>query len=176
MRIYILKNGAQVGPYSADEILSRIGSGEFANTDLAWHEGLATWASIPNVLGTKPAVPPPLPSPEKPRRGQVFAATIVRMIGAVIIGAGVAAGLGVEDVLINPIGIFCLLVGLCIYHGAHLIHRPVIPWFGRWPLFGLLFLSGFVLAMVLLSAVSDQFPPDRLRSPFLPGRAPGAKN
>lgn len=39
MNIYLIKNGQNAGPYTINEVQSRLKSGVYALTDLAWYEG-----------------------------------------------------------------------------------------------------------------------------------------
>jgi len=39
MNIYLIKDGQNAGPYSESEVMTRIKSGAYAKTDLAWAEG-----------------------------------------------------------------------------------------------------------------------------------------
>jgi uncharacterized RDD family membrane protein YckC len=61
MRFYVLKNQQQQGPYTAAEVSARLASGEFAWTDLAWHEGLPAWTPIP-LLDLEGGIPVDLQS------------------------------------------------------------------------------------------------------------------
>lgn len=46
MEIYIGKDGAQLGPFTADELYRAVRSGEVATTDLAWSHGEANWSPV----------------------------------------------------------------------------------------------------------------------------------
>jgi hypothetical protein len=50
MNIYIFKNEQYTGPYTTDEVQSRLKSGAFALTDLAWHEGCGDPIPLARVL------------------------------------------------------------------------------------------------------------------------------
>ncbi len=39
MNIYLIKNGQNAGPYTMNEVQSRLKSGAYAENDLAWYEG-----------------------------------------------------------------------------------------------------------------------------------------
>ncbi len=39
MNIYLIKNGQNAGPYTMNEVQSRLNSGAYAENDLAWYEG-----------------------------------------------------------------------------------------------------------------------------------------
>jgi len=58
--IFILRDGKQEGPFTEQEVRSRLAGREFALADLAWHEGLSSWISISTLLGI---IPPPIPQP-----------------------------------------------------------------------------------------------------------------
>src|SRR3954468_18354805 len=72
MQIYVGKNGQQLGPFTLDEVNSKLADGTFVGTDLAWFEGTAGWAPLSGVPGItiRPApapaaavTPAPLPTP-----------------------------------------------------------------------------------------------------------------
>jgi len=71
---YYMKNGAQTGPISTDELKALIASGAVKADTLVWREGLAAWAAANTqsaFAGIAPATPPPPPpsatgSNEKP--------------------------------------------------------------------------------------------------------------
>ena len=50
MQYFIGKNGQQLGPFGEEQIKARVASGEFANTDLMWKEGMEKWEPIGTVL------------------------------------------------------------------------------------------------------------------------------
>ena len=71
VNIYITRNGQQLGPYTLEQIQSRVNSGALLPVDLAWCEGMATWAplsDVPGYPGGAPTFPmeslPPLPKPK----------------------------------------------------------------------------------------------------------------
>ena len=53
--MYLLKDGQQTGPFPADELRERLGSGAVAAGDLVWGEGMAEWATLGSVLGLEPS-------------------------------------------------------------------------------------------------------------------------
>jgi hypothetical protein len=70
MQYFISRNGQQEGPYSVEEIRSKLASGELTLNDHGWQEKMPDWqilGSIPafSVPGTfAPRTPPPAPSYE----------------------------------------------------------------------------------------------------------------
>jgi len=60
MEIYIHKDGQQYGPFSLDEINSKVRSGGFSSSDPAWIEGWSDWQTLAAIPGfiTKPSPPP----------------------------------------------------------------------------------------------------------------------
>jgi len=40
MRIFLVKSGKEIGPFSEEQIQSMLNAGMIALTDSAWHEGL----------------------------------------------------------------------------------------------------------------------------------------
>ena len=61
MKIFLLQDTKQLGPYSADEIRSRITSGEVALSTLAWAEGMQDWVPVSEILLDGAQSSPPLP-------------------------------------------------------------------------------------------------------------------
>jgi hypothetical protein len=63
---HYMKNGAQTGPATTDEIKSLITSGAIKADTMIWREGLASWAAAntqPDFAGVvPPAGPPPPPA------------------------------------------------------------------------------------------------------------------
>ena len=63
---HYMKNGAQTGPATTDEIKSLITSGAIKADTMIWREGLASWAAAntqPDFAGVvPPAAPPPPPA------------------------------------------------------------------------------------------------------------------
>ena len=49
MKFYVLKNGQQIGPYSAREMQEQLDDGRLLPTDLCWHEGAEDWQPIRRV-------------------------------------------------------------------------------------------------------------------------------
>ncbi len=45
-QIYILVNGEQQGPFTADQLKGYLAMGQYKDTDLAWHEGLPEWKAL----------------------------------------------------------------------------------------------------------------------------------
>ena len=50
MNIYLIKNGQNAGPYTINEVQSRLNSGAYAENDLAWYEGCGDPISLSEVL------------------------------------------------------------------------------------------------------------------------------
>jgi len=64
---HYMKDGAQTGPASADEIKALIASGVIKGDTLVWREGLPSWVAISTQADFSgvipPAAPPPPPAP-----------------------------------------------------------------------------------------------------------------
>ena len=64
---HYMKNGAQTGPISTDELKALIASGAVKTDTMVWREGMAAWAAAstqPEFTGIAPATPPtPPPAP-----------------------------------------------------------------------------------------------------------------
>ena len=61
---HYMKNGAQTGPATTDEIKTLITSGAIKADTMVWREGLASWAAAntqPDFAGVVPPPPPPPP-------------------------------------------------------------------------------------------------------------------
>jgi uncharacterized membrane protein YhaH (DUF805 family) len=66
MKIYISKNGQNLGQFSMDEVNRMLQSGQISQTDMAWQEGMADWAAIASIPGVVVLRPPqlvPMPTP-----------------------------------------------------------------------------------------------------------------
>ena len=67
MQIHLRRNGKTVGPYSLSEVERQLSAGEIAPDTLAWHDGLAEWQPVAEIVarltGRAPILPPPLPPP-----------------------------------------------------------------------------------------------------------------
>lgn len=50
MNMYVIKNGQQQGPLSEAEVHNRMNSGELSGNDLGWHEGLAGWLPLSQIM------------------------------------------------------------------------------------------------------------------------------
>jgi hypothetical protein len=97
-KFFVLVNGEQQGPFSADQLKGYLAIGQFQYTDLAWHEGLPDWkplaefAEFPQRAHRTPnygAVPIRKLAPEKKRKrtNPVLAALLVIIIfGAAGVG------------------------------------------------------------------------------------------
>jgi hypothetical protein len=64
---HYMKDGAQTGPATADEIKALIASGAIKGDTLVWREGLPSWVAISTQADfsgvVPPAGPPPPPAP-----------------------------------------------------------------------------------------------------------------
>ena len=52
--IYLLIDGQQQGPYTEEQVLQSLAEGHIPPELLAWHEGIADWLPISNVLEKSP--------------------------------------------------------------------------------------------------------------------------
>ena len=59
MKISISRNGAEIGEWPQDEVMSLYQAGDLLGTDFYWHEGMAEWKELRSFI--KP--PPPRPVP-----------------------------------------------------------------------------------------------------------------
>lgn len=58
MDIFVLKDGQQRGPYGLDSLRVELVQGRYTSSDLAWHQGLAEWTPISDLL-VSPIEDPP---------------------------------------------------------------------------------------------------------------------
>ena len=72
MSIHVARQAAQLGIFSAEEIVAGLQAGRFVATDLAWREGMPTWTPLGDWTEFRFATPPP--TPNAPRAG--FAAEV----------------------------------------------------------------------------------------------------
>lgn len=63
MQYHIAKNGEKTGPLDHEEVYRRLVSGELKGDDLGWHEGLAEWQPLSQLVPPAPSsqLPPPAP-------------------------------------------------------------------------------------------------------------------
>jgi uncharacterized membrane protein len=70
---HYMKNGAQTGPVTEDELKAQISSGAVKSDTLVWREGLTSWVAVntlPEFAGiAAPAMPPPPPTPSPTPHG-----------------------------------------------------------------------------------------------------------
>lgn len=71
MQIYLIKNNAQVGPYTEPQIRAMVSSGEVGRMDNAWHEGLSEWRPLNTVLNFNIPPPPPIPPQQAGDQGAI---------------------------------------------------------------------------------------------------------
>ena len=61
MQIHVARDTQKFGPYSPDEVRARLSAGELRETDLAWHDGLASWQPLSSLAAAGGTGAPPLP-------------------------------------------------------------------------------------------------------------------
>ena len=65
MDIFIIREGRQAGPYSADAVKAFLAEGTARTSDMGWRKGMADWRALSEVLKTQPessdqsVTPPP---------------------------------------------------------------------------------------------------------------------
>lgn len=57
---YLLIDGKQAGPYTAEQLHGLLAQGQLTNESLAWHEGLPDWTQLGTLL--EPLAPPAAPT------------------------------------------------------------------------------------------------------------------
>lgn len=83
MDLYLYRADEQTGPYTEAEVWALVTSGQITRTCLVWHEGMAEWRSLEEVvaLPKPPAVPPvaeglpPVPTRPRPPATMYLAST-----------------------------------------------------------------------------------------------------
>ena len=55
MQIHIARNGQPMGPFSLEEVKSKLAAGTLSLSDQAWYEGAAGWAPLSTVPGVSGA-------------------------------------------------------------------------------------------------------------------------
>lgn len=63
MQILISRDGQQMGPFEAEDLLGRVKLGEIGLADWAWYEGLTEWKPLQVVLSELGLSIPAAPSP-----------------------------------------------------------------------------------------------------------------
>lgn len=61
MQIYVGRDGQREGPFSVEEVRTRLAQGQVKTTDLAWYEGAPGWMPVAQVPAL--SMPPPLAGP-----------------------------------------------------------------------------------------------------------------
>ena len=98
MNIYITKNQQKHGPYTAAEVRSKIASGQFAETDTGWHDGVTGLLPLSQLLASMTVGSDGAPPIPQKSSGLASASFIIALIG---IGAWfvliVASAVGVSS-------------------------------------------------------------------------------
>ena len=69
MRLFIYKEGRQLGPFSLEETRAQVLSGTLASSDWAWAEGATQWVALKSVPGFSTLVAQVVTSAEVPSPG-----------------------------------------------------------------------------------------------------------
>lgn len=128
MQIYIARDGQQTGPISMEQLVTMADQGTVSPSDLAWHEGLAGWVAVSEVLPPKPGAPIVSPSVARSAKTELgFAAFVIGVAGVPLwfivlviagrLGSGshymAMLGVGlIALVLVNAVGLTLGLVAL----------------------------------------------------------------
>jgi len=59
MQLHVHHNGQQSGPFSLEEVRSKLADGTLQATDLSWHEGAADWQPLASIQELAESFPPP---------------------------------------------------------------------------------------------------------------------
>ena len=66
MKIHINRKGQKMGPFPLDQVNLHLENGSLLPNDSAWHDGMADWVLLSDVIGViipSKDVPPPLSTP-----------------------------------------------------------------------------------------------------------------
>lgn len=104
MNYYLYLNGEQAGPYTEEEIIQMVASGQVSATDFAWREGMEQWLPIEAVMTLTPQVAmAPAPQDDVPLPPNSAAPTTAGFVSRkywILIALGVV--LAVAAYLISP--------------------------------------------------------------------------
>jgi len=94
MALYLHQNGEQVGPYTEEQIISMVESGELSRDDFSWHEGITEWQPIHSIVSLPASITPqpaPTPPPVPKMTIEKHPPTETRMSGFGFDAAAIAA-------------------------------------------------------------------------------------
>ena len=119
MEIYVNRNGQQFGPYTVEQVRENLAIGMLAPTDLAWHEGLAEWQSVGQLVPqdeVKGARAAKLPTDWKKKKDALWSAAPVSWVLVLIcffgdfftadMGIGIQIGTNLGLLAIPPALVF----------------------------------------------------------------------
>lgn len=119
--IYLARNGQQLGPYTREQLMAMAAAGGIQPGDMAWHDGMAEWASADSVLRGLgiAAAPPP--------RAESLAPAPATPPQAAAGNRNLAAGLGLrwlasilDGLLLGVVGVvFGMIWGAAVAVPAH---------------------------------------------------------
>jgi len=66
MEIHVARNKEKLGPYSPEEVRSRLAAGQLSGDDLGWREGLAQWVPLGVVMSSLPITSSTVAAPAIP--------------------------------------------------------------------------------------------------------------
>ena len=89
IQIFVHRNGEDQGPYSIEEVNEGLVRNEFSINDKAWHDGLADWIPLENVLGAIGSAKPEPPAQPGGRKKALLIKLAALIAGCALI-AGVA--------------------------------------------------------------------------------------
>jgi hypothetical protein len=63
MKLFVGKDGKQLGPFDKEQVLPMVEAGMLSPTDLGWHDGIPNWIPLHHLLEISlPGTPPPVPA------------------------------------------------------------------------------------------------------------------
>jgi len=114
MRYLINRQGQEFGPYSEEQILGYLRSGNVLATDLCWREGMAEWVEVRRLAAFAAAVPAPQPAAAGGVTGQNSAARAkTGHVGTIKTVTKLSAG-ALTGMILGSAGLLAVVVGLVL--------------------------------------------------------------
>ena len=93
MQIYVTRNGQQFGPYSEQEAMQYIGTGELSASDLAWCDGMPEWVPLSEIIfsirqAVRPSPPQPVGLGARKTKSFPTALLTIGVVAVLVLGGG----------------------------------------------------------------------------------------
>ena len=96
MTTFIFRSGQQLGPFTDDEIRSRLSSGMISLEDFAWREGFTDWVPVKSLYSAAPTKPPELPQAAVKEKSEKQGCSPITTIGVIFIVVVLIVFLGTQ--------------------------------------------------------------------------------